>query len=369
MKARHLRIVALAFVLLLAGRGTARASRIEDLCDVQGIRANQLVGYGLVVGLRGTGDTGQARFTVQSVAAMLRRLGTQIDPAAIQSTNTAAVMVTATLPPFVGPGTRIDVVVSSLGNARSLEGGTLVQAALAGADRQVYAAAQGPLVTGGFSATGSTGTSYRQNHTTVGRIPQGAIVERRVESQVVNAGTIDLSLKAPSVVTAQRIAEALVGRFGEGSAAVVDPATVRLTVPADRSEQPLAFLAEVQLVEVEADAPARVVVDERTGTVVIGEGVRIREVAIAQGSLTVQIDERLTASQPNPFAGGTTQTLPSSAASAQADQGPLHHSTATATLADVVTALNAVGASPRNLIAIFQALRAAGALQADIEVQ
>ncbi|MBI2896538.1 MAG: flagellar basal body P-ring protein FlgI [Deltaproteobacteria bacterium] len=359
---------AIAVVLLLAAM-PAGAARIEELCDVRGVRPNQLIGYGLVVGLAGTGDTGQARFTVQSTAAMLRRLGATIDPASIQTKNAAAVMVTATLPAMSNPGTRIDVTVSSMGNARSLAGGTLLQVPLYGADRRVYAVAQGPLLIGGFSARGSSGSSVTQNHMTVGRVPEGAIVERRVAQQAEPEGELVLQLRSPSFVTAQRIVEAIDAAIGEHSATAVDVSTVRVRAPEAFRRNRVGLVASLQVLEVEPDAPARVVIDERTGTVVLGSGVRISEVAIAQGGLTVQIAEQPAVSQPAPFGRGDTTVVPQTDINAQAAAGSVHHVATTASLADVVAALNALGAKPRDMVAIFQALRSAGALRAEVEVQ
>jgi len=366
---RFIAVLPLALLVLVVAAAPAHATRIEELCDVRGVRPNQLVGYGLVVGLGGTGDTGQARFTVQSTAAMLRRLGATIDPSSIQTKNAAAVMVTSTLPPFAHPGTRIDVTVSSLGNARSLAGGTLLQTPLYGADRRVYAVAQGSLVIGGFSAEGGSGSSVSHNHTTVGRVPQGAIIERRAAAPPLSSERITLSLREPSFVTAQRIARAIDGSLGAGSASAVDPATVEVRVPAAHRRNPVGLLATVQVLDVEPDAPARVVIDERTGTVVLGAGVRISEVAIAQGGLTVEVRERPRVSQPGPLSAGQTAVVADSEVHAEARPGNVHHVANTASLQDVVAALNALGARPRDLVAIFQALRSAGALRADIEVQ
>lgn len=349
---------------------TASASRILELCDVQGVRPNQVIGYGLVVGLNQTGDTGQSRFTLQSTAAMLRRLGATIDPSMIQTRNAAAVIVTATLPPEGQPGTRIDVNVSSLGNARSLQGGTLLQTPLYGADRQVYAVAQGPMLVGGFGVTGTTGSRQIYNHLTAGRVPEGAIIERRVAGVgVPSEGPLVLTLRDPSFITAGRIATAINGAVGEGAARAVDGATVEITVPEARAQDRVGLLAEVQVLEVEPAVVARVVVDERTGTVVVGAGVRLREAAIAQGGLMVEVRESLAVSQPGMLAGGQTAVTPQSDVAAQAQPGGLRRVAPTASLQDVVTALNALGASPRDLITIFQALHTAGALDAEIEVQ
>ncbi len=358
-------MVALACIL----PSSAHAARIKDLCNVRGVRSNQLIGYGLVVGLNGTGDRGQARFTVQSTAAMLRRLGATIDPNLIQTKNAAAVMVTATLPPFASPGTRIDVVVSSMGNASSLVGGTLLQTPLLGADRNVYAVGQGPVLIGGFSFSGSSGSSSGQNHTTTGRVPEGAIVERSVPSQTLDQETLVLALRSPSFITAQRMADAIQQALGEGTARALDGATVQIDTPESYQGNPVKLLATIQAIDVEPDAPARIVIDERTGTVVLGAGVRIQEVAIAQGGLTVEIKESFAVSQPEALADGDTTVVPETEIAAQTATGALHHMPTTATLEDVVSALNALGAKPRDLIAIFQALRTAGALQAELEVQ
>ncbi len=366
------RLLAALLVTTLASLAApVSATRIQELCDVGGVRRNQLVGYGLVVGLNGTGDSGQSRFTVQSTAAMLRRLGATLDPSAIQTKNAAAVMITATLEPHANPGTHIDVTVSSLGNARSLLGGTLLQTPLYGADREVYAVAQGPVLIGGFSAGGGSGSSVSFNHVTVGRVPEGAIIERRVDMPGLQSDLIDLSLREPSFINARRIATAVNEHLGGEVARAVDGGTVRIRVPERFATDRVGLLAEVQQLDVNDDAPARVVIDERTGTIVIGTDVRIREVAIAQGGLSIEISERFSVSQPNAGLGtsGTTVVAPDTEIEAEVQQGGLTAVPTTASLADVVTALNALGAGPRDLVAIFQALRTAGALRAHVEVQ
>ncbi|MCG8556069.1 MAG: flagellar basal body P-ring protein FlgI [Proteobacteria bacterium] len=368
--AETLRRLLMALALYLGcGAGVAHAATIQALCDIKGVRSNQLIGYGLVVGLQGTGDTIQARFTIQSTAALLRRLGSTIDPKIIQTRNAAAVMVTATLPPFSNPGTRIDVTVSSMGNARSLLGGTLLQTPLYGADRKVYAVAQGPLVVGGFSASGASGSSVGKNVTTAGSVPQGAIVERRVRAPKLSSKVVYFALRQPSFVTARRIVAAISEAFGEQSATAQDSATIRVQVPESHKNDPVGLVAAIQMLEVQPDAPAKVVIDERTGTVVLGGGVRISEVAIAQGGLTVEISEQPLVSQPNPLGQGGTAVVPNSEVTVEQGRGSLHHLKATASLSELVSALNALGADPRDLLAIFQALRRAGALQAEIEVQ
>jgi flagellar P-ring protein precursor FlgI len=347
---------------------TAHATRIAELCDVRGVRPNQLIGYGLVVGLGGTGDSGQARFTVQSTAAMLRRLGATIDPQQIQTKNAAAVMVTATLPPYGNPGMRIDVLVSSIGNAKSIEGGTLLQTPLFGADRVVYAVAQGALLVGGFAAEGG-GASVKQNTTTVGRVPMGAIVERRAPTPAIGNETILLQLRSPSFVTASRIVQTINQQIEPGAAQAIDSGTIKLTVGDGDKSDPVALLARIQLHEVDADSPERIVIDERTGTGVLGAGVRIAEVAIAQGGLTVAVERVPLVSQPAPFSQGQTTVVEQGKVTATVEGGSIHHVPATASLSEVVQALNLLGAKPRNLIAIFEALRTSGALTAEIEVQ
>jgi flagellar P-ring protein precursor FlgI len=359
-------------VLALCAPSMARAARVEEMCEVNGARPNQLIGYGLVVGLNNTGDTGQSRFTVQSTAAMLRRLGATVDQRAIQTKNAAAVMITATLPPFASPGVRVDVTVSSMGNARSLFGGTLLQTPLFGADKRVYAVAQGPVLVGGFSAQGITGTSVQKNHTTAGRVPEGGIVERMVPSTAMQGGPLLLSLREPSFVNARRIATAIDVALGAGSATPLDGGRVEVKTPTQYKNDPVGLIAAVSLVEVDPDASARVVIDERTGTVVVGSAVRIAEVAIAQGGLTIEIQEQLAVSQPAPFTLGgqaTTQVVPKSDVSVDQGSAVLSHVKPSATLKELVDALNAIGVRPRDLIAIFQALRTAGALSARIEVQ
>ncbi|MET0339389.1 MAG: flagellar basal body P-ring protein FlgI [Polyangiales bacterium] len=372
--------VRLLFVLALLGAlaspRKASAARVEDLCDVSGVRSNQLIGYGLVVGLNNTGDTGQSRFTVQSTAAMLRRLGATVDQRAIQTRNAAAVMVIATLPPFASSGARIDVVVSSMGNARSLFGGTLLQTPLFAGDKKVYAVAQGPVVVGGYQFAGFTGSSFMRNHTTTGRVPEGALVERAVPSVNLGEGPMMLTLRDPSFVNANRIAGAINTALGAGTAQALDGGRVQVTGPKEYEKNPVGLLAAVSVVEVEPDTSGRVVIDERTGTVVVGGAVRVAEVAIAQGGLTVEIVEQQLVSQPSAFTfrgNATTAVVPKSEVKVD-DRGDeqrpaIAHVKASASLKELVDALNAIGARPRDLIAIFQALKTAGAMQARIEVQ
>jgi flagellar P-ring protein precursor FlgI len=365
-------VILLASLALVAAAvpNRAQATRILEVCEVSGVRPNQVIGYGLVVGLDNTGDSGQSRFTLQSTAAMLRRLGARVEPEMIQTRNAAAVMVTATLPASSNPGTRIDVQVSSLGNARSLAGGTLLQTPLYGADRQVYAVAQGALLLGGYGAGGRTGSAVRRNHLTSGRVPEGAIVERRVGADPAAAeGPLELALREPSFLTAQRVVAAIDQALGAGTARALDSGTVRVSVPDNFREDRVGLIATIQALEVEPERRARVVIDERTGTVVIGANVRLREAAVAQESLTVEIREQPTASQPLPLGAGQTRVVDRTDVQAQGNGTALRQLPRGANLRDVVNALNALGVRPRDLIAIFQALRTAGALDAEIEVQ
>lgn len=371
-KPQRLLLTLLLALPLLASASPARATRIEDLCDVGGVRPNQLVGYGLVVGLNQTGDRGADRFTVQSTAAMLRRLGATVDLQTIQNIqmrNAAAVMVTASIPSAATPGVRVDITVASIGNAKSLLGGVLLQTPLYGADRRVYAVAQGAVLVGGFSASGGSGSSVQQNHPTSGRVPDGAIVERRVDAPVLGANGIFLQLREPSFVTAERIVQAIDTALGAGTAQAVDHALVKVTVPEAFRTRPVALVAQLSLLEVEADSTARVVVDERTGTVVLGAGVRISEAAVAHGNLTVEIIEQQAVSQPGALSGGTTATVNQTQVTAESQAGAVAHVNNTASLQEVVAALNALGARPRDLVSILQALRSAGALRARIEAQ
>jgi flagellar P-ring protein precursor FlgI len=349
-------------------RSAQAATRIAELCDVRGVRPNQLIGYGLVVGLANTGDTDLSRFTVQSTAAMLRRLGATIDPTQIQTRNAAAVMVIATLPANANPGMRIDVVVSSIGNARNIDGGTLLQTPLFGADRTVYAVAQGPLLVGGFVAE-SAGSYVRYNAITVGRVPGGAIVERPAPSASVKQDMLVLQLRVPSYVTASRIVAAINKELGADVAHAIDAGSIQLKVADDQKADPVGLLARVQLLQVEADSAVRVVIDERTGTVVLGAGVQIAEVAVAQGGITLTVQRIPVVYQPYAFSHGTTQTATQTQIDANIESDKMHHLNASANLGEVVTALNQLGAKPRNLIAIFEALKTAGALTADLEVQ
>ena len=356
-----------AALAVLLSCAVAWGDRLKDIAIVRGVRANQLLGYGLVVGLQGTGDDSATTFTVQSIVSMLRRLNVRVDSGQLTVRNVAAVAVTGALPPFARAGGRFDVTVSSIGSAKSLQGGTLLPTPLLGADSKTYALAQGALSLGGFEAGGSTGSAVRKNHTTVGRIPLGATVEREVPFELGRGGEIVVALREPDFTTATRVAAAVGAMLGEGAARASDPGTIVVTAPKGRGLVEL--VAGLEALDVTPDTVARVVVNERTGTVVMGEGVRLASVALAHGGLTVEVRESRYASQPPALSGGTTVVVPQSDVKAAEAPGEVRQLQAAATLGDVVRALNALGVTPRDLVAILQGLKAVGALRAELEVQ
>ncbi|MDD5308890.1 MAG: flagellar basal body P-ring protein FlgI [Deltaproteobacteria bacterium] len=355
--------------LTLAAAGDARAERLKDLTEIVGARPNQLVGYGIVVGLDSTGDGQKAEFTLQSVAAMLRRLGVRIDPAGLKLKNAAAVIVTSQLPAFSRVGGRIDVVVSSLGDARSIRGGTLVQTPLRGADRQVYAVAQGPISVGGFSSQGRTGSSKTTNHPTVGRIPGGALIERDIPTEFVVENAVRLALRRPDALTASVAAAAINEKLKGPFANADDPGQITVRFPAALKGKGVELLAQIGDIDVTEDGRAVVVLNERTGTVVIGSAVRLKAAAVAHGGLTVEIKEETRVEQPAPLSMGHTAKVEETTVNADTQAGQVHLVPEAATVGDLVNALNALGVKPSDLIVIFQSLAAAGALSADIEVQ
>jgi len=362
--------VVIIAVLCCAVFVSAETVRIKDITQVEGVRGNQLVGYGLVVGLSGTGDSRSSLFTNQSLSNMLSKLGITVDSQQVRSKNVAAVIVTAELPPFVSEGERIDVTVSSLGDAKSLQGGILLLTPLKGVDGKVYAVAQGPLSVGGFAAGGG-GNQVQQNHPTVGKIPNGAIVERSVSTSFVNSlkGTFSLLLQNPDFVTATRIARVINQELGGQRARVIDANRVEVSIPESFSDRVPQLLAMIGELPVEPDVPARVVVNERTGTVVIGGNVRILPVALAHGNLTVSIQTQYEVSQPPPFPGGETQVVPQQEVQAAQEEGRLFRVESGNTIDDLINSLNALGVTPRDLVAILQALKKAGALQGELIVE
>jgi flagellar P-ring protein precursor FlgI len=355
--------------MFVCAASTAGAtSRIKDLANVEGIRQNQLIGYGLVVGLNGTGDTlNNTPFTKQSLQGMLERLGINIRGQQIRTGNVAAVMVTANLPPFGTQGTRIDVTASAMGDAKSLQGGTLLVTPLLGADGNVYAVAQGSLAIGGFQVEGEAAKITR-GVPTVGRLPNGAIIEREIEFTLGTLGQLRLSLRNPDFTTAKRIAIAVNDYMGAPVAEPVDPSTVQLTLPKKFPQNLVAMLTEIEQLQVEPDVAAKIVIDERSGVIVIGRDVRVSTVAVAQGNLTVTISESPQVSQPNPLSRGRTVVSPRSSVGVTEDGKKLAVVKDGVSLQQLVDGLNGLGIGPRDLISILQAIKAAGAIQADIEV-
>src|SRR3954466_11825738 len=356
----------LAFVMTPMPAGAT--SRIKDLANIEGVRQNQLIGYGLVVGLNGTGDTlNNIPFTKQSLQAMLERLGVNIRGAQIRTGNVAAVMVTANLPAFSTQGTRIDVTVSALGDSKSLQGGTLLVTPLLGADGNVYAVGQGSVAIGGFQAEGEAAKIVR-GVPTVGRIANGPIIEREIEFALNKLMQLRLALRNADFTTAKRIASAVNDFIGSPTAEPLDPSTVQVTIPAKFHGNVVALLTEIEQLQVEPDLAAKVVIDERSGIIVMGRDVRVSMVAVAQGNLTVTISEAPQVSQPQPFSQGRTRTVPRTRIGVQEDGRKLAVVKDGVSLQQLVDGLNALGIGPRDLIAILQAIKAAGAIQADIEV-
>ena len=362
-------IIILLFILLSLSPliTPVHAVRIKDIATVGGVRDNQLIGYGLVVGLNGTGDKKGTAFTIRSVTSMLTKMGIAIDPSAVSVKNVAAVIVTAKLPPFAKKGSHIDVIVSSIGDATSLQGGTLLLAPLKGADQTVYAVAQGPISLGGYIG-GSGGDSVQKNHATVGRIAGGAIVEREVELEINDKKDITISLRQQDFSTSVRLADAINQSLKQKMANPEDPGTVTLTVPAEYQERVVELIASIENLDIQVDAPAKIVLNERTGTVVMGENVRISTVAISHGNLTIQVKTQIEVSQPGAFSKGETVIVPQRDVSVEEQQARLMVLQSGVTVDEVVRALNSVGITPRDLIAILQAIKAAGALQADLEI-
>ena len=361
--------VLFAAFLILAISG-ARAERIKDIAHVGGVRSNQLVGYGLVVGLDGSGDGNGAIFTAQSVANMLEKFGVTVPAGALKVKNVAAVMVTCRLPAFAKNGSGLDVTVSSLGDARSLQGGMLLQTPLRGADGAVYAVAQGAVSVGGFSAAGG-GSSQTKNHVTAGRVPAGALVEREVPTTLTGGGqnTLAITLERADFTTAARIAEAVrTARIGLVARAV-DAGTVEVSaLETDVRLDAVGTIAQIEGLSVTSDEAARVVVNERTGTVVVGANVSLSPCAIAHGNLQVKIRARPDVAQPAPLSNGRTVVTPNTKIAVREDGGRVQTVSASATVEQVVRSLNALGVTPRDLIAILQALKAAGALKAELEI-
>jgi flagellar P-ring protein precursor FlgI len=373
MKYRNDRMSKLALALAAALLATTPAQRshaqvmLRDLISIEGIRSNQLVGYGLVMGLQGTGDTlRNSQFTQQSLSAMLERMGVNVTGLQMQTRNTAAVVVTATLPAFARQGAPIDVQVSSLGDAKSLTGGMLMVTPLMGADGEVYAVAQGSILVGGFQAAGAA-QAVKQGVTTTGRIPGGATVEREIPNTLDNLAQLRLMLRSPDFTTANRIEQAINAKLGEGIATATDFGAVNVTVPMAYANRVTALVAQIERIPIQPDVPARVVIDEKSGTIVIGADVKLNTVAITHGNLTVRITESAMVSQPGPFSGGQTVVVPTTQVEVNDQSNKrLQLVSRNATLRDLVAGLNALGLGPRDLIQVLNALKAAGALHAEL---
>jgi flagellar P-ring protein precursor FlgI len=361
-------MVRLLVAVSMITRMSPGAARVKELATIEGVRDNQLIGYGLVVGLAGTGDKRQTVFAAQSLANLLQRMGVSVAPSAIQVSNTASVIVTATLPPFGQPGTRLDVTAAAIGDAKNLQGGLLLLTPLKGADGNVYAAAQGSVVTGGFVAGGG-GNTQTVNHPTTGRVPEGAIVERAAPS-IAPSNKVHLQLRQADFTTAARIASVINKQFGGDTpvARAENAALVTLETPSSYAGRPVEFIADVEGLVVEADRVARIVISERTGTITMGKDVKIAPVSIMQGNLTVQIETSLVVSQPGPLSGGETKVVPSIGVAVKEEKARNVSLKAGATVEDLVRALMSIGSTPRDVIAILQNLRAAGALDAVLEV-
>lgn len=356
-------------VFLLAGGQAAASSRIKDIADFEGVRENQLVGYGLVVGLNGTGDNIKSiNFAKESLISMLDQLGINARDGQLKSKNIAAVMVTASLPPFARQGSRIDVMVSAMGDAKSLQGGTLIATPLSGANGEVYAVAQGQIATGSVSAQGNN-ASVTRGVPTSGRIANGAIIENEIDFALDGLKNIRIALRNPDFTTARRISDAINAMLGQPASKALDPATVDLQIPQEYEDKVVDLMTKVEQLQVQPDQLAKVVIDESSGIIVIGKDVKINRLAIAQGNLTIKISEIPMVSQPLPFSNGTTITQNVTAIDVNEEvNSRLSVLDTGVNLQELVDGLNALGVTPRDLISILQAVKASGALQADIEV-
>ncbi len=368
MKHYPVLLYSVIFLFLLLDINSVYGARIKDIAAIKGIRTNQLTGYGLVVGLDGTGDKSGTDFTTQALANMMERMGIHVDRNQLKVKNVAAVIATADLPPFARIGNRIDVVVSSLGDAKSLSGGTLLLTPLKGVNGRVYAIAQGPVALGGTGA-GGKGGGTRKNHLEVARIANGASVEREVPMHLEGKKKLILSLFNPDFTTAKRVVDTINTSIGEGIARAVDSSAIVLNIPeAMRKNNVAEFIADIETLTIVPDSRARIVVNEKTGTVVIGENVTISTVAVAHGNLTVTIQKGQNVSQPQPLSQGTTVATPSTNVNLKEEKVKVMNLPGSSTIGELVKGLNSIGVSPRDLISILQAIKAAGALQAELDI-
>jgi flagellar P-ring protein precursor FlgI len=357
----------LALVVIAGLMPLPAAVRVKDVASIEGVRENQLVGYGVVVGLNGTGDKRQTFFSAQTLANVLDRMGVQVSPTAILVRNTAAVMLTANLPPFAQPGTRIDVHVAAIGDSTNLQGGLVILTPLKASNGDVFAVAQGPVVTGGFVAGRGGGNSVTLNHPTAGRIPGGAIVERPAPS-VVPAESVRMQLHTADFTTSARLSAAINQKFGTQIARSESAGLVEVAIPAEWSSRRVEFVAELEGLSLETDRRSRIVINERSGTIVAGREIRIRPVAILHGGLSVQVQTAFDVSQPAPMSQGKTAVVPDVNVGVKEEQAKSIQLKQGATVDDLVRALTGIGATPRDVIAVLQNLRSAGALDAEIEV-
>jgi len=361
------KIVIILLTIFCCIPGYSGKVRLKDIARFQTESTLPLIGYGLVVGLDGTGDSKSTRFTVQSLVNMMERMGVTVDPEQVKVKNVAAVIVTAELAPHMSVGTRIDATVSSTGDASSLQGGTLLYSPLADAMGAVYAVAQGPISIGGFNITSGMGDQIRNNYTLVGRVPGGVTIEKQIEGQV-SPGTISLHLENPDFTTANRIAQVITDKFIYAGAIAIDEGNVQISLP-EPKRQPgelVKFFAAVENLEIEPDVPARVVINEKTGTIVAGENVSIAAVMLAHGNLNIEIKSTPLVSQPEPFSQGRTVLTREADITVEPEVARILHIDQQANIGDLATALNQIGSTPRDIIAIFQALKAAGALRAEL---
>ena len=359
-------VLIIAMLLTLGIAELGQCARLKDIADVEGVRGNQLLGYGIVVGLNGTGD-GKVDFTLKSMSNMLEKMGIRTDPILIKVKNVAAVMVTSELPPFARPGSKVNITISSMGDAKSLQGGILLITPLKGADGNTYAVAQGPINLGGF-AVSEGGDSAQKNHPTVGTIPQGASVERAIPFDLFQSNKIRIVLRSPDFTTMTRVVAALNRRIGKPAAVAIDSAAVEVPIDPEARGNPVGLIAALEQVEIEQDLGARIIVNERTGTIIMGEKVTINKVALAHGNLNISIRTENEIVQPNALAGGQTAEVSNVDINVGEEVQSLRIVGGEVTLGDLVKALNAIGATPRDLIAIFTALKAAGALNAELVV-
>jgi flagellar P-ring protein precursor FlgI len=345
----------------------AVTSRIKDIAAFEGVRTNQLVGYGLVVGLNGTGDRSQTYFSTQTLANMLQRNGISVNATQVRVKNIAAVMVTADLPPFVHPGSSVDITVSSIGDAQSIQGGVLIMTPLFGANNEIYVTAQGQIVLGGFSAGGDS-NRVQTNHPTVGRIPNGGLVEKDVIVDFSKKSSLKLVLNRSDFTTATCAVRAINESSGATIASAVDGRTIAIQVPAVYSQRIIEFMSMIENAKMEVDYPARVVVNEKTGTIIFGKDVKIAEVSIIHGSLSLQVGTTYNISQPQSLSGGQTTVIPEQTISVHEEKGRNVMLREGASVEEVVRALNTIGAGPRDVVAILQAIKAQGALRAELEI-